>query len=102
MPLNLKTSLIDRLRLSSILDGISYLVLLGIAMPLKYMADMPMAVRVVGSIHGFLFVALCLFLLIALTTRRLSFGWCVVVFLCSLIPFAPFLLDRFLKKGAAE
>lgn len=93
MALELSSSLIDRLRLSSILDGISYLVLLGIAMPLKYLADLPMAVRIVGSLHGGLFLLLCWFLLESLLRRRLSFGWCVIVFLCALVPFAPFLLD---------
>jgi len=102
MKLDLKNSNIDRLRLSSILDGVSYLILLGVAMPLKYLADMPMAVRVVGSLHGLFFVALCLFLLIALLRKQLSFGWCVIVFLCALVPFAPFWLDHRLKEKASE
>jgi integral membrane protein len=98
MSLDLRTSNIDRLRLSSLLDGVSYLVLLGIAMPLKYMADMPMAVRIVGSLHGLFFLALCLFLLIALLRKQLSFGWCVIVFVCALIPLAPFFLDHKLRE----
>jgi integral membrane protein len=98
MSLDLRSSLIDRLRLSSLADGLSYLVLLGIAMPLKYMADMPLAVRIVGSLHGAMFVALSLFLLLALIRKKLSFGWCVIVFLCALVPFAPFVLDRKLKE----
>lgn len=105
MTFDLKTSNIDRLRVSSLLDGISYLILLGIAMPLKYLADMPLAVRIVGSAHGFLFLALCWFLLVVLVTKRLSFWWCVVVFCCALVPFAPFLLDRKLKdkrEGSPE
>ena len=88
---------IDRVRLASLLDGVSYVILLGIAMPLKYMADMPMAVRIVGSAHGFLWIALCLFLLLALLQRKLPFGWCTAVFVCALIPFAPFWLDHKLK-----
>jgi integral membrane protein len=93
---------IDRLRLASILDGISYLILLGIAMPLKYLADMPLAVRLVGSLHGFLFLTLCACLLEVLMRKRLSVGWCVIVFVCALFPFAPFFLDRKLKaKGTA-
>ena len=95
--MDLHTTL-GRLRLASILDGVSYLVLLGIAMPLKYFVDMPMAVTIVGSIHGGLFLALCLFLLLALIDNTLSFGWCVIVFLCALVPLAPFVLDRKLKK----
>ena len=95
--MDLHTTL-GRVRLASILDGVSYLVLLGIAMPLKYFADMPMAVTIVGSIHGGLFLALCLCLLLALIDKTLSFGWCVIVFLCALVPLAPFVLDRKLKK----
>ncbi|MDF1862905.1 MAG: DUF3817 domain-containing protein [Verrucomicrobiales bacterium] len=98
MSLDLRSSNIDRLRLSSLLDGVSYLVLLGIAMPLKYMADMPMTVRIVGSLHGLFFLGLCLFLLVALVRKQLSFGWCVIVFVCALIPFAPFFLDRKLRE----
>jgi integral membrane protein len=98
MPLRPGTHAIDRLRLASILDGISYLVLLGIAMPLKYLAGMPLAVRVVGSLHGFPFLALCACLLEVLLRRKLSFPWCVIVFVCALFPFAPFFLDRKLRE----
>jgi len=97
MSLDLRSNSIDRLRLVSILDGISYLVLLGIAMPLKYLADEPLAVRIVGMAHGVLFLGLCACLLDVLVRKRLSFPWCVVVFLCALFPFAPFFLDRKLK-----
>lgn len=86
-----------RLRVASILEGISYLVLLGIAMPLKYSADMPAAVKYCGWVHGVLFITLCSFLLIALLKKRLSFGWCVIVFICALLPFGPFIVDRKLK-----
>lgn len=101
MSLNLRSSAIDRLRLFSILDGISYLILLGIAMPLKYLADEPLAVRIVGMAHGVLFLGLCACLLDALVRKRLSFLWCVIVFLCALFPFAPFFLDRKLKAVGA-
>jgi integral membrane protein len=102
MPLHPASGPIDRLRLASILDGISYLILLGIAMPLKYLADMPLAVRLVGSLHGFLFLTLCACLLEVLMRKRLSVGWCVIVSVCALFPFAPFFLDRKLKtKGTA-
>ncbi len=98
MALHPKTRFLDRLRLASILDGISFLILLGIAMPLKYFAGMPLAVRIVGSIHGFLFVLLCVYLLLALIKKVLSFKWCVTVFVCALLPSAPFFLDRKLKE----
>lgn len=103
MPLRPGSDSIDRLRLASILDGISYLILLGIAMPLKYLADLPLAVRIVGSLHGVLFLALCACLLEVFVRKRLSFGWCVIVFVCALFPFAPFFLDLKLKtKGGVS
>lgn len=97
MSLDLKSDAMDRLRLASILDGVSYLLLLGIAMPLKYLAGLPLAVRIVGMAHGILFLALCLCLLLALVRQRLSLKWCAIVFVCALIPFAPFFLDRKLR-----
>ncbi len=92
------TTTIGRLRLASLLDGISYLILLFIAMPLKYLADFPMAVSIVGMAHGVLWVALCLALLLALVLGRLPFWWCVLTFICALIPFAPLWLDRRLRQ----
>ena len=50
---------IGRLRAIGMLEGVSFLVLLGVAMPLKYLAGMPAAVKIVGWVHGILFVALC-------------------------------------------
>lgn len=90
------------LRLLSVLDGASYLLLLGVAMPLKYLAGYSMAVSVVGAIHGGLFVGLCLALVLAVSGHRLSGSRCLVVFLCALFPFAPFFLDRHLKTWLGE
>ena len=87
-------SLIERFLLIGKLEGYSYLALLFIAMPLKYMADMPLAVRVAGSVHGALFVAfiIAIFLMIRkklLTTENASYA-----FLLSLIPFGTFFLRK--------
>jgi integral membrane protein len=89
---------IGRLRVIGFIEGVSYLVLLGIAMPLKYMAGMPMAVRIVGSIHGGLFVLFC----VALAHVWLAAGWSIWraagVFIASLIPFGTFVIDGRLKR----
>jgi len=55
----LKTS-IGRLRTIALIEGISFIVLLGIAMPLKYLAGMPQAVTFAGWLHGMLFIAFCI------------------------------------------
>ncbi len=90
--------ILDRLRYIGKAEGISYLLLLGIAMPLKYMAGMPLAVTVVGSIHGLLFVVFCFALLHALLKTPLPFHWAVIAFIASLLPFGPFVIDQRLKE----
>ena len=83
-----------RLRLITFVEGLSYLVLLFVAMPLKYLADQPLAGRVGGSLHGLLFVLRCLMLLRGLVERDRSLGWAVRIFVAALIPFGTFFLDR--------
>ncbi|MEM9236711.1 MAG: DUF3817 domain-containing protein [Verrucomicrobiota bacterium] len=85
----------------SFLDGVSYLVLLGIAMPLKYLADKPMAVTYVGWIHGGIFILLMLAIFLAWLIRGPSKKWFhygVMVFFAALIPLAPFFIDRILAR----
>lgn len=73
-------------------EGISFLLLLGVAMPLKYAAGRPFAVTLIGWIHGALFVALLA--LAAIEARREGLRWLALVVLASLLPFGPFLLDH--------
>ena len=87
-----------RLRATTFLEGCSFLLLLGVAMPLKYMADMPLAVRVVGAVHGVLFVAFTLLTLRAMRERGKPFAWGARLAVASLIPFATFALDRELRE----
>jgi integral membrane protein len=83
---------------TAIIEGWSYLILLFVAVPLKRMFDMPMAVRVVGSIHGLLFVAFCLFLVLVWADEKWTVKKVGLAFLSSLIPFGTFWFDRkFLK-----
>ena len=86
-----------RLRTTTLLEGVSYVSLLFIAMPLKYLADQPLAVRVVGSLHGFLFVLMCWLLLRGLLVRKRSLRWAALIFVASLLPFGTFAIDRRLQ-----
>ena len=87
-----------RLRAVAALEGISYLVLLFIAMPLKYLMDMPMAVRVTGSIHGALFVLGGLLVYQGIRTRGKPWSWGWRILIAALIPFGTFFLDRELRE----
>ncbi|MBC7867723.1 MAG: DUF3817 domain-containing protein [Gloeobacteraceae cyanobacterium ES-bin-316] len=85
-------------RLVSILEGISYLLLLFVAMPLKYLMKIDWAVKYVGWAHGLLFVVFCFLLLNVWVKFRWSFGRAIVAFISSLLPFGTFILERKLKK----
>jgi integral membrane protein len=93
---------VSLLRVVSLAEGVSYLVLLGIAMPLKYGANMPWAVKIAGSIHGALFVLFCVALLRALLEARWSLTRALLVFVASLVPFMPFWLDRRMRVWEAD
>ena len=88
------TTTLGRLRLIAFVEGVSYLTLLFVAMPLKYFFEQPQAVRAVGSVHGALFVAYVL--LVFLT--KIEHGWGAaktrLLLLISLIPFGNFYADR--------
>lgn len=93
---------IGRLRAAGLVEGVSFLILLGIAMPLKYLAGMPMAVKIVGWIHGVLFILF----LIALVQAKRSAGWSVkeagIVLIAALLPFGPFVIDGRLRREEIE
>ena len=85
-------------RLMGFIEGLSLLILLFIAMPLKYFVDIPEAVRIVGSLHGFCFVLYVLIIGYTTYKVRWSFKWIASSFLVAFIPFGNLLLDFFLKK----
>ena len=89
---------VGRIRFTGILEGISFLLVLGVAMPLKYIFDQPLAVRYVGMAHGVLFLILCGLLVHAWGDRKLPFKDAALAFLASLLPFGPFVMDRRLKR----
>lgn len=88
----LKTPL-GRFRLIAILEGISYIVLLGVAMPLKYVWDMPMMTKWTGWAHGVLFIAYCVLGLHAAIVQKWGLIKSAVAFFASLVPFGTFVLD---------
>lgn len=69
-----------------------------IAMPLKYIWDMPMAVSICGSIHGVLFVILVGFFFVALDKVPISLGLMIAGIFGAIIPGGPFVVDRWLKN----
>ena len=89
---------LGRFRLIATLEGMSFLFLLFIAMPLKYVAGYPLVVKYTGWVHGVLFVQYCIFLFMVWSEYSWSFFSLVKAFLASLIPFGTFYMDREWKK----
>ncbi|HCS20139.1 MAG TPA: hypothetical protein DIW47_06185 [Bacteroidetes bacterium] len=91
--MNISTHL-GRFRLIALIEGISFLLLLFIAMPMKYWAGMPQAVAVAGMAHGVLFIAYMLFLILVKEDQSWSFSLVFKSALVSLLPFGTFYADK--------
>lgn len=92
--MSLLTTGLGRLRLVAWLEGVSFLVLLLVAMPLKYLAGQPQPVRLVGMAHGLLFVLYVLLLAQQSLARRWGWGTTLLGFGASLVPLGTFWADR--------
>jgi integral membrane protein len=89
---------ISNLRLIGFIEGVSFLVLLLIAMPLKYYLDFPMAVKITGWIHGLLFILYILAVFMAIEAMEWNWFSVLVALAVSLIPAGTFVLDKSLKR----
>lgn len=89
---------IGKLRVMGFLEGMSFLTLLFISMPLKYMFDTPEAVSYNGMIHGLLFVVYMLAVAYVTLKVRWSLKWVAGSFIVAFVPFGNFILDHQLKK----
>ena len=105
--INLLGTPLGRLRIISLIEALSFLALLGVAMPLKYIYGMPGAVSAVGMVHGLLFLVFVVVLIEAWLEVKWSILPPTLIFVASVIPFAPIFAERWLRKeqlrlGAAE
>jgi len=107
-------TLIGKFRLTGFIEGISFLLLLGVAMPLKYyfgnvsvdefgakIYDNGIYVSIVGMTHGILFTLYCLQLFLAMRRHKWGLGLSAYFFVAALIPFGTFYSDRRLRQLAA-
>lgn len=89
---------LHQFRVVAFVEGLSYLLLLLVAMPLKYAFELPLAVRVVGSVHGLLFLLFIPALFRVAMQRRWPLRRSLLAFAASLVPGGTFVLDRSLKR----
>jgi len=89
-------------RVVAFLEGFSFVLLVFVAMPLKYLAGQPQAVRIVGGVHGLLFIVF----IAALFRAAIERGWparrWLAAFASSLVPFGTLVFDRSLRREIAR
>ncbi len=93
----LKTQ-IGRTRIIAFVEGISFLVILFITMPMKYMCAIPQPNKIFGMVHGVLFILYVL----AIVQSKIEYNWSFkklgLAFLASIVPFGTFWADEKLFK----
>lgn len=94
----MNTSTLNLLRKVGIAEGVSFLILLLIAMPLKYMMGMPLAVKITGSAHGALFVLYVGLAYYAKEVYQWPFKKFLMAFMAAWLPLGTFFFDARLKK----
>lgn len=95
------TNVFSRFRKVALAEGISFLILLLIAMPLKYFAGLPIAVTIVGALHGVLFIAFIVLAWELKTGYKKDFRWLAKAFLASILPFGTIVMDKEWKREEA-
>jgi integral membrane protein len=93
------TSTLKTLTITGYLEGSSFLLLLFIAMPLKYLMGIPEGVKYIGMAHGVLFIAYIMILMGAANKIKMPIWAMPAGVLGSFLPFGPFIFDHLLKKS---
>jgi integral membrane protein len=86
------------LRLASLAEGATMLLLLLVAVPLKRMADLPLAVSIMGPLHGFAFVIYGFMVPRALFWRRVTLTEAAQLFVAAFIPFGAYMLGGLFRR----
>lgn len=83
-------------------EGVTFLFLLAVAMPLKYAAGMPAFVTVAGTVHGIAFIAYCVIGLVVRARRGWGARRSLGALAAGVLPFGPFVFDRSLRREEAR
>ncbi|MEM9000097.1 MAG: DUF3817 domain-containing protein [Bacteroidota bacterium] len=81
-------------RITAILEGISYLLLFGLTMPLKYWGELLWPNKIVGYAHGILFIIYILLMVVFCWSKKWGLKRYIVLFIASLVPFGTFYADK--------
>lgn len=94
-------SVLDRFRIISAIEGLSYLFLVFFAMPIKYIGDNPYPVKVLGMFHGVLFILFMISLFESKIREKWNMKLSIELFILSLIPFGAYYIEKKVKPKKA-
>ena len=81
-------------RILSLLEGVSFLAILFVTMPLKYLFEEPGPNKIIGIVHGVLFLLYIAIAVLLKSERNWSTKTLTIILLCSIIPFGTFWMDK--------
>ncbi|RYD93307.1 MAG: DUF3817 domain-containing protein [Sphingobacteriales bacterium] len=90
---------VRRLHILGYAEAVSWILLLFIAMPLKYIWHQPLMVKYVGWVHGILFILYCVHLLLVKIALKWSVGKMITGGIAAFLPFGTLWFDRRIEKG---
>ena len=82
------------LRITAILEGISYLMLFAFSMPLKYLAEISEPNKYIGYTHGFLFIGYVILAIVFSMEQKWGIKRMIILLVASLLPFGTFYIDK--------
>lgn len=91
------SNVLNRFRAISAIEGLSFLLLVFIAMPIKYIGENPYPVKIFGMIHGVLFIIFMISLFETKVRKSWDTGLTFQLFVLSLIPFGAFFIEKKVK-----
>jgi integral membrane protein len=86
--------MLNTFRIAAILEGISYLLLFGLSMPLKYWAKIPEPNIYIGYAHGVLFIAFVVLAIVFCKEKKWGLRRFIILLIASLLPFGTFYIDQ--------
>ncbi len=95
-------TVLNRFRVISAIEGLSYLLLVFIAMPIKYMGENPYPVKLLGMIHGVLFIIFMISLFESKIREKWDIGLMFQLFVLSLLPFGAFIIEKRVNPKSAN
>lgn len=87
-------------RVVAFLEGLSYLLLLFVAVPIKYFGDDPQYVKMLGMPHGLLFIAYIILAVLLKSEYKWNNKTFFIVLIASILPFGTFYVDKKYLKNA--